>query len=249
MITDQTGIGGETVSAVIAGYQNQIRKLPEVFAKTELIKILPFVAEQYGGRKEIPPHVQAECVRLVLSKFSFIGISEIREAYRMWASSEIKVEGADMYGGFFNAAQLGKILTAYCEQRKKVVAQYSKLKQKEQERTENELRVQRMRDQYEAQFFDLIIEAKTKYTDFRDLPIHWYDTLLKKEMIIPFYEMDANEFQKCFQLAKMDSGSEGQESKSIFKKVGEKDNQRLENRSKVYAQKKLLFDFIQGYQV
>lgn len=249
MITDQTGIKGAVVEVVVDGYKNQIRNLSGYDSKTELIKILPFIAEQYGGRKDIPPHVQAECIKLILEKFLFIGIQEIKEAYRMWASGEIEVKGGEMFGGVFNAAQLGKILSAYCIQRKKVIAQYSNLKIEEERKVEDELRRQRMKDKYEAQFFDLIIEAKTKYSDYRDLPLHWYDTLLKKGLIREYYEMEEDEFNTCFQRAKIDLSEERQESKNLFKKALEQQGiEKLRGRAIIYAQKKLLFDFIQEYE-
>ncbi|MCB9288890.1 MAG: hypothetical protein H6560_16400 [Lewinellaceae bacterium] len=116
----QSGVSPALLDATINGYHNQLRHMPAEKAFARLMMAIKEVAQDYGARQAVLEETFTECVRITRKKFAGLGIGEVREAYRMWAAGELNMRKgeAEMYGGQFNAAQLGKVLAAYMEQRR-----------------------------------------------------------------------------------------------------------------------------------
>ena len=148
-----------------------------------LAQQLPFIAQEYGARTAIPYHIQAECVRLVLEKFGHIGLNEIREAYRLYAAGEIRIKGGEMYGGEFNAAQLGKVLSAYNEHRKGIISAYTELVHAMAEDQAETQRAEKSRMEFEVRFQAWLKKAKADQTDWRDIPAFYYDAAISRGLI------------------------------------------------------------------
>lgn len=180
-VIDKAEASDATVTAVVTGYHDQLRRMEDP-AKS-LAQQLPFIAQEYGARTAIPYHIQAECVRLVLEKFGHIGLNEIREAYRLYAAGEIRVKGGEMYGGEFNAAQLGKVLSAYNEHRKGIISAYTEeIHALADEQAEAE-RAEKSRIEFDAKFRAWVEKARKEQTDWRDVPAYYYDAAMSRGMI------------------------------------------------------------------
>lgn len=104
--------------------QLPIRAMAANDAAIEIAKELTFLAREYGARQEVPAETMAECIKMVRLKFSSIGVKEIREAYRAWASGEIVAQ--EMWGGTFNVSQMSSVLRAYIEYRRQIAAKIQK---------------------------------------------------------------------------------------------------------------------------
>jgi len=168
------------------GYNAQLRNIDRAFAACAVQVELERVAESYGARQDIPDTVFSECTQLVLSKFSGLGANEIREAYRMKAAGELesipKGRG-EMWGGSFNADQLGAVLTAYMEQRRKALGAYLRHKQEEMEAAEKARIKQRQQEAFDREFPALIAKMQENAKDWRDCPFWLFEAAWKRGLI------------------------------------------------------------------
>lgn len=181
-----SGLGSSVTQAAAVGYANQIRRMDMVEASARLMMEIPLIAQAYGGRVQIDPEVYKECVRLVLAKFGAIGVNEIREAYRMKAAGELGIEKGkgEMWGGEFNAQQLGDVLTAYMDVRRRALSAYLKLKQAQDEAAEKAATEERMQREYLEKFPELIQSMAEKAQDWRDCPPHYFEEAMRRGLIV-----------------------------------------------------------------
>lgn len=163
-----------------------------------LEKEIEFVCKNYGARTEVTKDLAKECIKFIFEKFGYLAVDEIRKAYRMWASEEIKVEGGEIYGGSFNVRQIGKVLAAYNEKRKVVLGNYLRIAQEEKERIEQERRYQEMKARFEVEFPARLMKAKEAITDWREVPEYFYDSIQKRWGI----KFEPGEAQEIFEDAK-----------------------------------------------
>lgn len=170
---------------VAESYFNQIRHLPKEVKNQKLFDTLMGTAQSYGAREKVPGFVMTECCRLVLEKYSYLALKEITEAYRQKASGEIKVKGGEMYGGIFNAENLGKVLFAYNESRKKVMAAFL-----------DQLHLQKTKvikgnwKLFKAILFEvcfLQIMKSSEFESWEEVPEWWYLAAKKRDLI--YYEV------------------------------------------------------------
>ena len=112
-------ISENTANAVLKGHEFPMRKIEARELKAKLIIKIPLIAKSYGARYDLTNEVLKEAVVLLLNHFPMLGIDEIDEAYRSYAVGDLQ-GNAEMYGGEFNVAQLGKVLSLYREKRKSI---------------------------------------------------------------------------------------------------------------------------------
>lgn len=148
-----------------------------------LLAEMVLTAQAYGARHEMAPTVAKECAKLVAQKFPQLAIPEIREAYRQWAAGQIQADGADMYGGSFNAAQLGKVLAAYCKKRDRIAAAIRRAQQAHDEDQRQAAITEAQRQQF-AKLFPLKFEQlRSTATTWADVPVYFFDVLWKRQLI------------------------------------------------------------------
>lgn len=238
-VASKTGLMAKTIETVLAGRQNPVRTQDD--AARLLFQQLPIIAQEYGARQKLAGHVLKECVSLVLEKFKTIGINEIREAYRLKSAGHLQAPGSEMWGGEFNADQIGKVLTAYVDHRRRIIDAYLKEVEAQKERERSEYR----RREFDKKFPNMIEKARKEKTDWRDIPEYWYVAAMKRGMI-EFEDGEAQLiFEEAKELAKMEY-SEEYENASPIKKIklqaaalGHGDD--LEFRAKLYARKISVF--------
>lgn len=141
------------------------------------------VALTYGARANVDPKIIKEAAINVVENYSHLGLHEISIAYRQWANGELNVTGAEMYGGEWNATQVGKILSGYCERRKKVLGAYLKERAEEKERQEREERERKAQALFDQQFPAMIARAKKEMTDWKQVPYHWYEAAYRRGLL------------------------------------------------------------------
>ena len=169
------------------------------------------IAESYGARQGINDAVLSECTQLILSKFSGLGVHEIREAYRMKATGELEAlpEGkGEMWGGVFNAEQLGVVLKAYMEQRRKALGAYLQQQHSEMETAQKEAIRKRKQEEFNREFPGLIEKMKAEAQDWRDCPFWLYESAKSRGLIRFDNAQDAQAiFQDALELARLEASN------------------------------------------
>jgi hypothetical protein len=197
----------DVVAVYVENYKNQIRWQDPEIARRAVLAELAQVPKMYGARYQIPENVLLECCRLVLKKFRNLSPLEIREAYQMWASEEIKVTGGAMYGGEFNAMQLGKVLSAYRKHRKPVAAKVWNKFLELSDETEKEYRRQKAKERFEIDFPKSIERARNKYRaslgkgedpgGWEQVPVFWYLSAFNRK----YFQISLEEKRKYYSKA------------------------------------------------
>lgn len=205
LIAKEVDCGLVRASVALDGYCNQIRHNPN--ASAELIILIPVIAKQYGARFDIDKETILECVEFVKDKFSFLSVREIKEAYRQFASGEFKDASGKMYGGEFNLSNFGAVLTGYNLNRKKIIAKHlQKEGAKKLIAIENEKK-ERQKREYEEGFEELIRTQSRKINSWADVPVHWYDTAKRKNLIRIGKEEAMHIFTEAKKIAMTDADS------------------------------------------
>jgi hypothetical protein len=160
--------------------------------------VLVKVVRLYGNRERVEDEMKAECLRLIKDKFQLLGPHEILLAYRLWASGDLgEIKAAEMYGGQFNARQLGAILSEYVgKERRTALKQYHSI-QDAQKKSDERLKVEQEKADYDRKFPAMIEAAKG--SDLRPVLAIWYDTAIRLG-IMP--EPDKETKLKYFDIAK-----------------------------------------------
>ena len=159
----------------------ELRRLDEKTALGKLLVMIPMVAKDYGGRKIISDTTVEEAADFVLEKFSHLAAEEIREAYRRKAAGELDIQ-AEMWGGEFSVDQLGQVLTAYNEKRKREMAAYLVAIEEARQEETRKAKAERLRENFEADFLRALEEAKTKCKGWEDIPLFWFDSAKERKM-------------------------------------------------------------------
>jgi len=182
-VSDKTGCSKFQASVVAQGHETQLRKMDQVTAIGRLTLEIPQVAKIYGARFDVSQNVLSESIRLILKKFGRLGLIEIREAYRQHASGELKISGGEMWGGEFNVAQLGKVLTAYCQNRSKILAEILKQKAEEKEaKIQAEIHKSKQ-EQFEIDFPVEVMEKRKTFKKWSDVPSFWFELIFNRHWI------------------------------------------------------------------
>lgn len=145
------------------------------FAAKYLLIEIRKIAEQYGGRIKSDDAIIGECVKLTLNNFKLIGIEEVREAFRAYASGLLEVN-AEMYGGVFNVAVFGKVLSGWVEYRRKVIDKYLKIQQAAQQEENERRKEEFFKSKHDQEFENWIAKGKAEYKTWEDVPEWFYDT-------------------------------------------------------------------------
>jgi hypothetical protein len=191
------GMHPDRCQVIVTGYNNKIITQDQDFAGKFLLMEIRKIAQQYGGRIDSLTDVVAECVKLTLTNFKLIGLEEVREAFRAYAANELSIN-AETYGGIFNVATYGKVLSAWVDYRKKVVAQYLK-DQEEKQQQENERKRQEMaRRKHDQDFPKWIEKGKAEFQTWEDVPEWFYHTALRLGLL----KFDPGEAQAYYEEAK-----------------------------------------------
>jgi hypothetical protein len=232
------------VSSVVKSWEMQIRKIRargyDCLAEIQIE--ISQVAKEYGARNGLDPFVLDECCRFVLEQFPMLSVAEIRYAYRSWASGEIEVTNAEMYGGVMDVRQLGKVLSAWVDYRNKIYSEY----RKETERIEKEaaeIERKKITDlEFEKNFPNMIAEYAARAKSWKDVPFFLYDQINLRSPI-KFEKGEANAIlAEAKILAKKEIEAEKMDAQIRLKHISAvKLGDELEDRAKSIARKISVF--------
>jgi len=203
---DRLDLSEEKVEQFLELYPQQIRFINDrEQKKTSVALELVNVARMYGARKTIPKNVLKECIELILDRFKTLSTFEIRLAYRLWSIGDLEVKGAEMYGGEFNAMQLGKVLGAFLKGRKPLVAGVitaaEEIKEEEQRREKKEA----AKRSFLKAFNDRLLKAIEKYKEnpdesgepWRHIPDYYYQSAFDRN----YFSYEEGEKWEIWQIA------------------------------------------------
>ena len=249
-IATESGVSKDKVEVALVGHQNNIRQLPKEDAVVKVTALVKQIAKKYGARQTIDKDVLHECVSLILEKFDLFGLHEIIEAYRLWTIGELTVgKGGEMYAGVFHAGQIGRVLAAYKENRTMIVGKYISMKYEADKKRRKEEEEAAKKAQYEAEFVSYI--AGWSGQSWRDVPYHWYDTCLKRNMIQYAPGEKRKIWEKAQQLAKLEITHEAEDEGNIFRKASlqHQFECNVEDRAIVIARKLTVFQKVLDIKV
>ena len=167
------------VAFIVTQNGQQIRKTLQG-AIIPIQRELLLLAAEYGTRAAIAPHIMTEAVEFVVDKFGQLGVLEIRAAYRAWASNELEIDKAEIYGGVFNVRQLGIVLEGWVAYRNRILAEYQKEKDKADfEKAEIE-RAEKGKTDFEVEFPKEIQRVRERAESWQDVPVYFFDAIQKR---------------------------------------------------------------------
>ena len=166
------------MEAVAEGRVSPIRNLPEEHQAGGVGVAVKHVAKHYGAREQVSQELLNECLDLTVEQFGHLAVVEIVQAYRLWAAGRFKA--LEMYGGQFNAAQYGRVLSGYCEYRHSINQAIAGQVNAEKAELERKERKERHRREYEAKLADFPLVAQSarvegRFTKPSVIPVTWYD--------------------------------------------------------------------------
>lgn len=167
----------EEVQGAIEGHYQQIRHLPAEVQESTLMAEVLALAKQYGAREDLDAATINEAVDFIIQSFPWLGVREIRTAFRWHASGKTKTSAGEMYGGLFTVRALGAILEQYNNTRKKIVAHYSELKEEEVRARQKRINEEQAKIIFEKRLLEDLARAKSEQIEWEDIPAWWHDSL------------------------------------------------------------------------
>lgn len=247
-VINLTGQDAALVNAVTAGYLDQIRHGDKVTTKARLMVEIKTVSEEYGRTQEIGVQSMTEYMKIILTKFAYISVSEIREAFRYWASRPVDKTTPQMYGGQMDAAFFTRILSEYTENRKKVLSTWLKeVREAEEFRSREERRIKQM-EGFEEKFAADLEAARANLEHWQDVPAWWYESATARGLMEVTPEQKAKAWAQAKEIALAEAKRKQTETINPFDRrtletIIEGGNQ---DRAIVIAKKMLVFDWIKG---
>lgn len=178
----------DNLQVIVTGHRNKIRDLPPQEAANHLQKSLTYLTKLYMGvqlSKEDGPLI-VEGADFVRTKYSHLGLEEIREAFRLANDLQVNLKA---YYGTFSLISIGELLDVYTKYRNKVLNQLldeqkkiDDAKRKEAEKDDKNKEA--VQDAIEA--FTLAVKCKDEmpmYDNWAAIPQNWYDILLREKLI------------------------------------------------------------------
>lgn len=183
------------------------------------------VATSYGVNEEPAKETLDECIRLIGSKFGHLSPLEIRTAYRMWVAGELQVgKEAEMWGGRINARNLGAVISAYSQYRKKDMAKYLNAIQNATEDEARKAKEAQAKADFEQQFAEELAQAVESMENWKQVKPFWFPILWKRQMITMKTEQIEAIKVEAAELAKQEHAERERQLKeegALFEQVAE----------------------------
>lgn len=196
-----SGLPEKVIQQCEEWHASQIRKLPLDVAAASIGDELNKLAMQYGVREKPASDVVKECIYLIGRKFAYLSPKELREAYRQWASGEIKVDGGEMYGGQINARQVGAVLGAYSEARREKMGKYLFAVAESKERESRARKEAAKKAAFEKSFAMELSNAIENAKGWEEMKGYWFKVLEDRGEIQLTTEQKWDVYNSCEKLA------------------------------------------------
>lgn len=198
----------DEVHGAIEGHHEQIRHMPAEAQESILMAEVLSLAKQYGAREELDAGTMNEAVDFIIQSFPWLGVREIRIAFRWHASGKTKTKAGEMYGGMFTIRALGAILSEYNEVRKRIVAEYVDLKAKEVQMRINAQKEEHAKVIFQKKLLEDLDRARAEKIEWKDVPAWWHDSLHSRGILCYTDKEKAAAWEDSRLLEKGDSAAE-----------------------------------------
>ena len=210
-LSTSTLCSSKRLSVIANGYDNPIRSMTKEQVVQQVQPMLMICAKMYCGVREdrTLPELTQEATRFIYSKFSSLGLEEIREAFSMAAANYF--DGVDMkaYFGTFTISMLGDILAAFTKYRNKIVNELidsqDKAARKEAEETEKLVKNEETRKEVCKEILTAIKAAQEGmpfWEHWEDIPSYYSKIALENKVISVEAEKKLELWQESNKLAK-----------------------------------------------
>ena len=236
-----SGLPAKVINQCQEWHGSQIRKLPIDVAAASIGDELNKLAMQYGVREKPATEVVKECISLIGRKFAYLSPKELREAYRQWASGEIKVEGGEMYGGQINARQVGAVLFAYSEVRRSTMGKYLFAVEEAKEREARAKKESEKKAAFEEVLANELSNAVQSADGWQDMKGYWFKILEDRGELKLTTEEKWQVYNACEKLAIQEENArihEKRGSGKLFERIA--DRQDIQ---KVIAEKVAVWEY------
>ena len=184
--SNHAGLNIADIHAVAHARALPIRAMNESDMIAGILVSVEYIARNYGARVQVSDEMQEECQNLIEQQFSDFSITEIIQAYRLWAAG--KIDGLEMYGGQFNVTQMGRVLSSYREYRYKINQALAREKNEAEAEAIKQEQERRHKDDHRrrlASFPNTVREAieNERYTSPTQVPVYWYEFAEAHDMI------------------------------------------------------------------
>lgn len=172
------GITFTDVVAVMQGRINPMRNMEKEVLIPNLSLTIQHVANLYGARMEVDKVTLRECIDLVQQEFSTLALTEIVQAYRLWAAK--KFEALEMYGGQFNVTQMARVLSGYKAYRFEINQALARKKHQDEAEERAKQAAQRRvieKENERRAFPAAVANAKStgRFPLVTNIPVRWYE--------------------------------------------------------------------------
>jgi hypothetical protein len=175
--SNHSGLTIVDVHAVAHARAFPIRAMNESVMDAGLLVSIEYISRNYGARVQVSEEMQDECATLIEQQFGDFSITEIVQAYRLWAAG--KIDALEMYGGQFNVTQLGRVLASYrvyrfdinqalAREKNNAEAEARKVERNEQHREDHRRKLCNFPETVQAAI------VNERYKSPSQIPITWY---------------------------------------------------------------------------
>lgn len=134
-VSQQLKVDKRAVQAVASGMETSIARTKDKAAlELMLCAEIEACAQVYCGATNISDLFAEEAFEFVCSQYSFLGVNEIKSAFRLAAAKELtdtkgNILDIKAYAGVFSLDTLGTVLNAYVAYRKRIEQELSRVQQ------------------------------------------------------------------------------------------------------------------------
>ncbi len=203
----------DKVRAVAAGLTAPALGLSEYDQKISTRATISRVAIDYCGADiSISEGAVKECSQLFMSKWGMMSVAEIRDAFAMASTHEIKASEKPInmvaYSGVFTVAMFSEVMNAYSSHRGAVLAAMHRAKAELIEEQRAEARAEEAKN-YRTKVVDRFMELQVENTHFEcaeKIPMRWFEILFDAGLIehdgkvfVEAKKATAAHFRNCMQ--------------------------------------------------
>jgi hypothetical protein len=183
----------------------------------EVLGALTVLISLYGDRQGISQLMLEEMAIEIIDNWSFLGIEDIKIAFRMWAKGEIGDGGSELYGGDWNLLVLNRMLYAYNLHRKKILHEIYSQEQETEKDKKNDIERKNNQEKFDLEFISELKIYLTGAKSYIDIPGWVYMICDKKGIITLTIDQKKEIFQRAIKEEKQELRAEMYFQKDKFR--------------------------------
>jgi len=258
------GVTRDVVQNMIIGREYPLRKFSKDDASEPLYLAISACAKIYCGMNENKSgsdEIIKESCRFVYEMYKWIGIHEIREAFKLAAVNTF--EGVDIkaYGGIFSIAMLGDILTGYRQYRNKIILKFEAEEEKMKDNSEsikgkNAIARAKIKEDIELAIIAVQSDQQPIWETWHDVPANYAEVAVSENFIEVSHDFKSKIWEKSKQLslkelsdAASDLSNFSEAKQARIKLTNAIETQQFPDNAKRIYSKLLIFEYVQSHKL